>query len=98
MHLGRLLGDLDLSKEEWDRLVRLTGARDGRSYGFTYSDIADRLVRNAVLTAFPDKPLSFAILEHLASETIPTRPFENGWVRASVVDGDGHEGHHHDHT
>jgi len=98
VHLERLLGDLDLSKEEWDQLVRLTGARDGRSYGFTYSDIADRLVRNAVLTAFPDKPLSFVILERLASETIPTRPFENGWVRAPVADGDGHEGHHHDHT
>jgi AAA+ superfamily predicted ATPase len=74
-HLERLLGDLPLIETEWKRLVELTGPREGRAYGFTYSDIADRLVRNAILAAFPDKPLSFALIERVADGTMPTRPF-----------------------
>ena len=74
-HLERLLGDLRLSEAEWQTLVELTGPKDGCEYGFTYSDIADRLVRNAVLAAFPDQSLSFSLLRRVAEETIPTRPF-----------------------
>ncbi|MGQ0713721.1 MAG: ATP-binding protein [Gemmatimonadaceae bacterium] len=74
-HLERLLGDLRLTGAEWQALVELTGPREGRGYGFTYSDISDRLVRNAILAAFPDWPLAFALLKHVAEETVPTRPF-----------------------
>ena len=73
-HLERLLGDLPVTEAEWQRLVELTGPREGREYGYTYSDIADRLVRKAVLEAFPDAPLSFALLERVALATAPTRP------------------------
>jgi hypothetical protein len=79
-HLERLLGDLDLTEEEWQRLVDLTGPREGSEYGFTYSDVSDRLVRKAVLEAFPDSPLSFAVLERVAEETVPTRPFGDAGV------------------
>jgi SpoVK/Ycf46/Vps4 family AAA+-type ATPase len=74
-HLEKLLGDIGLSGADVNRLVELTGPREQRDYGFTYSDIADRFVRNAVLAAYPDEPLSFALLERTARETVPTRPF-----------------------
>ena len=74
-HLERLLGDLRLTDKEWQRLVELTGPREGRQYGFTYSDISDRLVRRAVLEAFPDRPLSFVLIERVAEVITPTRPF-----------------------
>lgn len=73
--LQRLLGDLPLAEEEWDVLVDLTGPRKGRKYGYTYSDIADRLVRTAVLDAFPDDQITFGLLKRIAEETDPTRPF-----------------------
>jgi MoxR-like ATPase len=76
IHLERLLGELPLNEAEWQRLVELTGPRDGREYGYTYSDISDRLVRKAVLEAFPDAPLSFALLERGALAMTPTRPFQ----------------------
>ena len=41
-------------------------------------DIADRLVRNGILAAFPDEPLSFSLLKAVAQQTIPTRPFGDG--------------------
>jgi len=75
--LGRLIGDLSLADSEMQRLVELTGPLDGRAYGFTYSDISDRLVRNAVLAAVPTQPLTFGILEQVARAMTPTRPFEN---------------------
>ncbi|MGH9891053.1 MAG: ATP-binding protein [bacterium] len=75
--LDRLVGDLGLTASEVKRLVELTGPRNGRAYGFTYSDISDRLVRNAVLAAVPTRPLTFQVLEQVASAMIPTRPFEN---------------------
>ncbi len=75
--LDRLIGDLSLTDLEMQRLVELTGPRDGRAYGLTYSDISDRLVRNAVLAAVPTQPLTFGILEQVARAMTPTRPFEN---------------------
>ncbi|HET7552694.1 MAG TPA: ATP-binding protein [Gemmatimonadaceae bacterium] len=75
-HLARLLGDLPLTEPELQRLVELTGPREEREYGYTYSDISDRLVRKAILEAFPDAPLSFELLERVAQATTPTRPFQ----------------------
>jgi ATPase family protein associated with various cellular activities (AAA) len=74
-HLQRLLGDLKLAEDEWKVLADVTGPRNGRPYGYTYSDIADRLVRGAVLDAFPDDPITFDLLKRIAEATEPTRPF-----------------------
>jgi hypothetical protein len=74
-HLSRLFGDIGLSEPQLEALVRLTGPRDGLDYGFTYSDISDRFARNAVLEAFPDRPLDFDLLQRIAQGTVATRPF-----------------------
>lgn len=74
-HLQRMLGDLPVTEREWTVLVDLTGPREGRTYGYTYSDISDRLVRTAVLDAFPDGPITFGLLKRIAEESVPTRPF-----------------------
>ncbi len=68
--------DIKLKGEEISRLVKLTGPAEGRRYGFTYSDLVNRVIPNAVFTSFPDKPLSFEAFEKAALMTVPTRPFE----------------------
>jgi AAA+ superfamily predicted ATPase len=56
------------------RLVELTGpASDGP--GFTYSDLTQRLVPAAILSAFPDKPLTADILLATAVSLQPTPEF-----------------------
>lgn len=75
VHLERLLGDLGFGETQWEELVALTGPRDTREYGFTYSDIADRLVRSAVVEAFPTVKLSFETVKRIAERLTPTRPF-----------------------
>lgn len=73
--LQAMLGDLALPDGTVERLVELTGEREGRPYGFTYSDLSDRLVRSAVIEAYPDSPLDAPTLLRLAASMVPTRPF-----------------------
>lgn len=55
-------------------LVALTGP-SGQRPGFTYSDLTQRLVPAAILTAFPDKPLTADILLRVAADLAPTPEF-----------------------
>lgn len=67
--------DIKLTEKEITRLVDLTGSVKGRDYGFTYSDLVNRVIPNAVFASFPDKPLSFETFEKAVLTTTPTRPF-----------------------
>jgi len=73
--LNAMLSDLDLPKRTMDQLVELTGPGEGRRYGCTYSDLSDRLIRNAVIDAYPDGALDGPRLLGLATDMAPTRPF-----------------------
>ena len=69
------LGNLQISKKEIDQLDALTGVEPG----YTYSDFTQRLFPTIVLDAFPDRPISFDIIEAAVRKTKPTPPFgENG--------------------
>lgn len=49
---GRILPQEDIAS-----LVQVTGPLNGRTYGFTYSDLTQRLVPSILLAAFPDRPV-----------------------------------------
>lgn len=68
--------DIKLKEKEIIKLVELTGPAEGREYGFTYSDLVNRVIPNAVFASFPDNPLSFEAFEKAVLTTVPTRPFE----------------------
>jgi AAA+ superfamily predicted ATPase len=73
--LSRNYADAGFTTEQIEELADLTGPRDGRAYGYTFSDLAVRLIPASVLDAFDDKPLEFARVAELARETLPTAPF-----------------------
>jgi len=54
-----------------DKLVTITGPRDGRP-GFTFSDIQTRLLPTAIARAYPERALSAEDLIAAASELDPT--------------------------
>lgn len=56
------------------QLVELTGPTGGRP-AFTYSDLTQRLIPAAILTAFPSKPLTADILLATATDLAPTPEF-----------------------
>jgi AAA+ superfamily predicted ATPase len=73
--LGHALAGTKLSSDEIAELVRLTGELDGRTYGYTSSDIVSRVVPGAVLDAFPNRPLTAEIVRASIAAHPPTKPF-----------------------
>ncbi len=72
--LERSLDGTDVSGEELDELVRLTGARDGHAYGCTFSDLRQRFLVEAVLDSLDRGPLRGEHLVALAAEFVATPP------------------------
>jgi AAA+ superfamily predicted ATPase len=66
-----------LKGQDLEALVQATGPQNGCAYGFTYSDIAHRLVSAAVLDAYPHDRLAGARIVKLAERLAATKPFES---------------------
>lgn len=71
---------LGFSRSQIEDVVTATGARGGRTYGFTYSDLRQRLLPSVVLTAYPDGPVDPATAIDIANQMEPTPPFREGGV------------------
>ncbi|MGA8427432.1 MAG: hypothetical protein WB801_07580 [Candidatus Dormiibacterota bacterium] len=61
-----------MSDAELVRLVRATGPRDGTP-GYTYGDLAQRLMHAAILASYPDRPLTATTLIGVARR-LPSTP------------------------
>lgn len=75
--LERWLGDIGFKKADIDALVTATGPQAGRAYGFTFSDLAQRLLPTIILDAYPSGPIRAAQAIALARSIEPTPPFNN---------------------
>jgi AAA+ superfamily predicted ATPase len=74
--LAKLLDGIRMTAGDMKTLVAATGPTKSRDYGFTFSDIRQRLVPEAVLAAVRhDRPLTAQTLLDAASALEPTRPF-----------------------
>jgi AAA+ superfamily predicted ATPase len=73
--LERELEGTDISDDDLDEVVRLTGAREGHTYGCTFSDLRQRFIVDAVLDSLDRGPLRGERLVALAAEFTPTPPF-----------------------
>ena len=75
--MTELLEGVILNDDELDHIVALTGAVDGRDFGYTYSDLRQRLVPEAVILGVTyNVPVSYQILAEAVKRVPPTRPFE----------------------
>jgi AAA+ superfamily predicted ATPase len=73
--LDTALSDAGLTHEQILELAKVTGAGNGTGYGHTYSDIAQRLVPEILLDAFPDSPIRYERALEIAARIKPTPPF-----------------------
>lgn len=76
--LEALTDGLNLKAADVDRLVEATGPTKTRAWGYTFSDLYQRLLPTAVLEAFPDNPLTADCLLSVAKALTPTPPFQEG--------------------
>ncbi|MGB7290997.1 MAG: AAA family ATPase [Thermodesulfobacteriota bacterium] len=72
------LKELGFSQKQVSDIVTATGAQNGRGYGFTFSDLIQRLLPTIVLDAYPDKKVDPARALEIAQSIHPTPPFQDG--------------------
>ena len=74
---SRRLGNAGFGKADLQALVAATGEQPKRAYGFTYSDITQRLLPAIVLDAYPSGPIKPSRAIELARSILPTPPFRD---------------------
>jgi AAA+ superfamily predicted ATPase len=62
---------------EIEAIADATGESDERSYGFTYSDLTQRLIPAIVLDAFPERSVAGPRALEMADRIKPTPPFRS---------------------
>lgn len=67
--------DANISEKEIGELAKATGPNGELSFGYTYSDIAQRLLPEIVIDSFPDRPVSYERALAIAKKLKPTPPF-----------------------
>ncbi|ABE65077.1 AAA ATPase, central region (plasmid) [Nitrobacter hamburgensis X14] len=77
--LSSRLEPIGLGRHHIDALVIATGPqRSARDYGFTFSDLTQRLLPSIVLDAYPSRPVNGARAVEIAKAMTPTPPFRDG--------------------
>jgi SpoVK/Ycf46/Vps4 family AAA+-type ATPase len=73
--LKPVLEELGFNSQQIQSLVAATGATHGRSYGYTYSDLSQRLLPGLLLAAYPSNPITFELAKEVVERHPPTPPF-----------------------
>ncbi|MBX3521608.1 MAG: AAA family ATPase [Xanthobacteraceae bacterium] len=74
--LSRPLSELGFSAQQIEHFVIATGRVQGRNYGFTFSDLTQRLLPAIVLDAYPAGAVQAVRALEVAAKILPTPPFE----------------------
>jgi AAA+ superfamily predicted ATPase len=76
------LEPLGMARSDIDHLVTATGPQRGtREYGFTFSDLTQRLLPTIVLDAYPSRPVEGKRAVEIARGMAPTPPFRDDSAR-----------------
>lgn len=73
------LCQLGFSESQITKVVTATGAPQKGGYGFTFSDITQRLLPNIILDAYPDSSVDAKRAISIAKTMIPTEPFREAY-------------------
>ncbi len=74
--LSSSLSQLGFTQKQINSLVEVTGPTGDREYGFTFSDLIQRLIPAIVLDAYPNQSISPDQALRVAQAIEPTPPFE----------------------
>lgn len=74
--LATPLHELGFNDEQVEAIVKLTGPIDDRKFGFTFSDLVQRLIPAIILDAYPENAVDPVRAIELSKQIIPTLPFK----------------------
>jgi AAA+ superfamily predicted ATPase len=75
--LQPVLEEIGFSSQQINSVVTATGPTKGCAYGYTYSDLTQRLLPGLLLKAYPSHAITFAIAKDVIEAHPPTPPFTN---------------------
>ena len=75
--LRQAFEEIGFTQKQINEVVDMTGATDGRDYGFTFSDITQKLFHSIVMSAYPDRPISHEQVISAIKKITPTPPFKS---------------------
>ena len=70
------LQELGFNLKDVEEIVEMTGESKEYEYGFTFSDLTQRLIPSIILDAYPDKNVTPTRAKEIAKGIIPTSPFK----------------------
>jgi len=73
--LSPILTELGFTDAQIRSIVQATGITQGRDYGYTYSDLSQRLLPGLLLAAYPSKRITYDLAKHVIELHPPTPPF-----------------------
>ena len=74
--LSTPLKELGFDDKKIKEIVELTGPQNDRAFGFTFSDLVQRLIPSIILDAYPSKKVEAARAIQIIKQIIPTSPFK----------------------
>lgn len=74
--LKPILEEIGFSHEEINLIVTNTGPQNGLEYGFTFSDLTQRLLPGIVLDAYPNQSINAKRALEIVQSMTPTPPFK----------------------
>jgi SpoVK/Ycf46/Vps4 family AAA+-type ATPase len=74
--LAPIFEQLGFSQPQIEALVSVTGPQKPGDYGFTFSDLTQRLVPTIILDAYPLQPVDPVRALEVAHDMVPTPPFQ----------------------
>lgn len=75
--LSPALESLGFSLHQIDQIILATGPQKDRNYGFTFSDLTQRLLPSIILEAYPNQKVIPARALEIAYSIVPTTPFKD---------------------
>lgn len=73
--LKNYLSDVGLTDDHTHQIADLCVPYDGLGYGYTYSDLVQRVLPAILLSVYPSNPVSFGAILEVIKLTPPTAPF-----------------------
>ena len=70
------LKEVGFKNHDVEEIVTLTGPAGDQQYGFTYSDLTQRLLPALVMTAYPSKSISIELARSVVASMQATAPFQ----------------------
>lgn len=69
------LAESGVTEEEIKKIAEATGPTESRNYGYTYSDITQKILPSVLLHSYPDHPIKFETVVEVIKNMPPTAPF-----------------------